>query len=156
MNFWFERIRAIGRGTVERASILEPEQADVAEQTQKLYFDRMEHRGSNDPVVTANGWLDQGKLLGLEFIYMSGVTARVGEMHTTFGNIQTVHFPRDCMYVGITTGIKDSYIRILKVLSSTNPEHRILILLNLVRIRGLKPVSFANRIQDLRLWAAFV
>ncbi|OJJ07411.1 hypothetical protein ASPVEDRAFT_142746 [Aspergillus versicolor CBS 583.65] len=114
MNFWFERIRAIGRGTFERASVLEPEQGDVAEQTQKLYFDRMEHRGSNDPVVTANGWLDQGKLLGLEFIYMSGVTARVGEMHTTFGNIQTVHFPRDCTYVGITTGIKDSYIRVLK------------------------------------------
>lgn len=69
-----------------------------------------------DPVVTAKGWLDHGKLLGVEFIYMSGATVRVGELHTAFGSAETVHFPRNCRFVGMATGIKDTHIRVLKVL----------------------------------------
>lgn len=157
MNFWFERIRAIGWGAFERPSVLKPDQDPVVESTQKLYFDRMERRGSHDPVVTAKGWLDEGNLLGLEFIYMSGVTVRVGEIHTTFGSIQTVQFPRDCTCVGMIIAIKNRYMRALKVLPSGNcPDPHVLILLTVVRARGLKPVSFANGIPECRLRTDFV
>lgn len=124
MNSSYDRVRATGCGMFERPSELVPD--EYPDQVQRLYFDRMEL----DPVVTAKGWLDHGQLLGVEFIYMSGATVRVGELNTAFGSVETVHFPRNCRFVGMATGIKDAHIRVLKVLPSALYLYdRILILL---------------------------
>ena len=115
MNSSYDRVRATGSETFGRSSKLVPDQYPLGDEVQRLYFDRMEHRGSSDPVATARAWICNGQLLGLAFKCMSGVTVRVGEFHTDSGNVENVHFPENCRFLGIATGIKDAQIRVLKV-----------------------------------------
>ncbi|KAL4778402.1 hypothetical protein BJX76DRAFT_362764 [Aspergillus varians] len=119
--FWvlsslYDRVRADGCDSLKRPpSTLLPAKYPPLDQVQKLYFDSIrQHTGHRDPVVTAKAFIRDTALLGLVFMYMSGATARIGEVGTVSDIVEIVHFAQNARVVGMSTGVKDGHIRFLK------------------------------------------
>ncbi|KAL2817020.1 hypothetical protein BDW59DRAFT_182360 [Aspergillus cavernicola] len=114
LNSSYGRVRADGCDNLKRPSTLLPARYPPVNQVQKLYFDSIQRTGYRDPVVTAKAYIRDAALLGLVFMYMSGATARIGDVDTASDNVETVHFSQNARVVGMSTGVKDGHIRSLK------------------------------------------
>ncbi|KAL4746362.1 hypothetical protein BDW72DRAFT_197767 [Aspergillus terricola var. indicus] len=103
LNESYDRIRAVGsEKSFRHASLLLPEQYPPFDDVQNLYFENAPTGCSPDRLVTAEACFKGTAIVGLIFTYASGARASIGDAVVVPDTRQTMHFPPDSEFVGMS------------------------------------------------------
>lgn len=101
LNVRYERVRAVVSAEGNRETqILVPELVPPFDQVQKIFFEAGNDHDRRDRIVTAEALFRGRAIVGLGFVYKSGIKATVGEMDSV--TRQTVQFAPDDQIVGLS------------------------------------------------------
>ncbi|KAL5041593.1 hypothetical protein BDW71DRAFT_201251 [Aspergillus fruticulosus] len=125
LNESCDRIRAaVSEKSFMLSSLLLPEQYLPFDEVQKLYFENRVTGCSPDRLVTAEACFRGTAILGLIFTYASGATATIGDVVVVPDTRQTMHFPPNAEFVGMSVRVRGRHILTLQFELKTKPnEH---------------------------------
>ncbi|KAL6234049.1 hypothetical protein BDW75DRAFT_251655 [Aspergillus navahoensis] len=115
LNQSCDRIRAVvSEKSLRLASLLLPEQYPPFDEVQKLYFENVLAGCSPDRLVTAEACFRGTAILGLIFTYASGATAVIGDVMVVPDTRQTIQFPPNAEFVGMSVRVRGRHSRALQ------------------------------------------
>ncbi|KAL4757301.1 F-box protein [Aspergillus foveolatus] len=115
LNESHDRIRAVNSDkSFGHTSLLLPEQYPPFDDVQKLYFENVLTGCSPDLLVTAEACYKGTAILGLIFTYSSGARATIGDVVVVPDARQTMHFPPDTEFVGMSVRVRRRNVLVLQ------------------------------------------
>ncbi|KAL4993288.1 hypothetical protein BDV10DRAFT_199823 [Aspergillus recurvatus] len=125
LNEACDRIRAvISGGSCRLSSLLLPEQYPPFDEVQMLYFENVLTGCSPDRLVTAEACFKGTAILGLIFTYASGATVMIGDVVVLPDARQTMHFPSNAEFVGMSVRVGGRHILTLQFELEIKPRLR--------------------------------